>query len=152
MPAPIIQPLVFVESPIENHDLPDENDELFRLDQFDLFSLEQGIKSCGSDSMLIEVLTLMTAKEIPNDLEQMKLAFDSNDYAQVEYLAHKIKGSAIYAGTTRMKYACQYLERYWKTGGRKLFHDLYHQTVKIIQLTTDYVTVWLGKNSRLCEA
>lgn len=36
-----------------------------------------------------------------------------------------MKDGAIYVGTTRMKYACQYLERYWKTGQREQFEKLY---------------------------
>lgn len=53
---------------------------------------------------------------------------------------------ACYVGTTRMKYACQYVERYWKTGERGLFEELYHQAVGTIEDTCTVITDWLGKN------
>ena len=133
----------------KKNDLPDGEENLFQLEQFALFDMEQGLKACGSISMLIELLTLMISSEIPNDLEQLKRAFDSKDFSQVEYVAHKIKGGAMYVGTIRMKYACQYLERYWKSGERKLFDALFHQAVEIIGDTKNYLIDWLKQHA--CE-
>jgi two-component system aerobic respiration control sensor histidine kinase ArcB len=44
-----------------------------------------------------------------------------------------------------MQYACQYLERYWKTGKRELVDKLYHQAIKIIEDTCIYIENWLKK-------
>ena len=96
--------------------------------------------------MLIELLTMMVTAEIPHDLEQMKNSFETRDYAMVEKIAHKIKGGAVYVGTTRMKYACQYVERYWKTSERVLFDKLYYQAVLTIDDTCTAITNWLAKN------
>lgn len=128
-------------------DLPDGDDHLFQLEHFALFDMEQGLKACGSIAMLVELLTLMISSEIPHDLEQMKRAFEASDFAQVEYVAHKIKGGAMYVGTVRMKYACQYLERYWKSGERKLFNALFHQAVEIIRDTREYLIDWLKQHA-----
>ncbi|WP_238584596.1 response regulator, partial [Legionella worsleiensis] len=107
-------------------DLPDNDDEMFQLNQFPILNSEEALKNCGTIEMLNELLTLMT-QELPSDLDDMKKAFTAHDYPLVEKTAHKIKGGAVYVGTIRMKYACQYVERYWKSGQRELFEPLYHQ-------------------------
>ncbi|MDR3441951.1 MAG: ATP-binding protein [Legionella sp.] len=125
-------------------DLPDQNNELFQLEQFALFDYEQALINCGNNQvMLIEMLALMINKEVPADLKKMKKAFSAQDFPLVEKIAHKIKGGSVYVGTTRMKYACQYVERYWKTGERELFSPLYLQVVSTIEETCIFVARWL---------
>jgi two-component system aerobic respiration control sensor histidine kinase ArcB len=132
---------------IVQYDLPDTEEELFQLDQFALLDYDQALKSCGSITLLTEMLTGL----IPNismDLECMKEAYHRNDYPLVEQLAHKIKGDAMYLGTTRMRYACQYLERYWKSGKREQFDKLYYQTIGIIKLSCNFVNAWLENQKK----
>ena len=45
-----------------------------------------------------------------------------------------------------MKYACQYVERYWKTGERALMDAVYQQAVGTIEETITYVEGWLHKH------
>ncbi len=137
MPSPVIK--------AARRDLPDRDEELFQLDQFALFDVDQGLKNSGNQAMLVELLTMLTT-DIPDDLKKIITAFESHDFPQVEHLAHKIKGGAVYVGTTRLKYACQYLERYWKSGERKLFDELYRQVVKTIEDTMECISDWLNKN------
>ncbi len=126
-------------------DLPENDKELFQLDQFPLFDYDQALTNCGTNEMVIELLTLMITREVPNDLKEMKKAFNNKDYTTVEKIAHKIKGGAVYVGTTQMKFACQYLERYWKSGKQEKFDDLYNQAIQIIDETLDYISHWLEK-------
>lgn len=126
-------------------DLPAHSEELFQLEQFPLLDYKLGLKNCGTNCMLVELLTLMITQELPADFEQMKNAFAKKNYDVVEQIAHKIKGGAVYVGTTRMKYACQYLERYWKTGAREHFDSLYHQAIRIIDETFVHLADWLKK-------
>ncbi|USQ13571.1 response regulator [Legionella lytica] len=126
-------------------DLPAHSEELFQLEQFPLLDYKLGLKNCGTNCMLVELLTLMITQELPADFEQMKNAFAKKNYDVVERIAHKIKGGAVYVGTTRMKYACQYLERYWKTGAREHFDSLYHQAIRIIDETFVHLADWLKK-------
>lgn len=126
-------------------DLPVRQEELFQLEQFALLDQKQALKNCGNHTMLVELLTLMITQELPADLEQMRKAFIKKDFSTVEKTAHKIKGGAVYVGTLRMQYACQYLERYWKSGERELFEKLYHQAIKIIEETCNYIKNWLKK-------
>jgi two-component system aerobic respiration control sensor histidine kinase ArcB len=137
-------------SPPIRRELPDTDEELFQLEQFALLDCEEALKNCGNnDTMLVELLNLMITQEVPADLEKMKKAFAKKDYSLVEKIAHKIKGGAVYVGTIRMKYACQYLERYWKTGERKLVDPLYHQAVKTIEDSCLYIKDWLKKRHGL---
>ncbi len=124
-------------------DLPDTDEELFQLEQFPLLDTELALQNCGNQSTLVDLLTLMVKQEIPADVERMKKAFEAEDYSLVEKTAHKIKGGAVYVGTVRMKFACQYLERYWKSGERKLFADLYHQAIKSIEDSCIHINKWL---------
>ena len=133
------------ESTQIRRDLPEQDEELFQLEQFAFLDYEEALKNCGNNkAMLIEMLSLMITQEIPADLEKMKKAFDCQDYPLVEKIAHKIKGGAMYVGTTKMKFACQYVERYFKTGEHKLFSSLYHQAVKTIDDSCIYINDWLA--------
>ncbi len=131
-----------VASTTARKDLPNNDGEMFQLTQFPILNSEEALKNCGTLEMLTELLTLMS-QELPTDLECMKKAFNAHDYSLVEKTAHKIKGGAVYVGTTRMKYACQYVERYWKSGQRDLFDALYHQAVSTIEETITYIDGWL---------
>ncbi|KTC87246.1 response regulator [Legionella drozanskii] len=124
-------------------DLPDTEAELFALKQFPLLEVEQTLKNLGNKSVFIELLQDLINVSIPQDLPRMKDAFAAKDYEQVEKLAHKMKGGAVYVGTIRMKYACQYLERYWKSGQRELFEKLYEQAVSVLEETVTFIEHWL---------
>ena len=126
-------------------DLPDSDEELFQLNQLPILNSDDALKNCATHEMLKELLTLLI-KELPTDLECMKKAFKAHDYPLVEKTAHKIKGGAVYVGTIRMKYACQYVERYWKTGQRELFDALTHQAMSTIEETITYIEGWLQRN------
>ncbi|MGQ3892725.1 ATP-binding protein [Legionella sp. CNM-4043-24] len=134
-----------VEKQTPWRDLPDSDAELFQLGQFALLDTGQALQNCGDQAMVIELLTMMLNTEMPKDLTAMKQAYADRNYETVEKLAHKIKGGAVYIGTTRMKYACQYVERYWKTGERELFDALYHQALSVIDETCLHIKVWLEK-------
>lgn len=124
-------------------DLPENDNKLFEIEQFALFDEELGTNSCGGRQSLRELLDMLVTSELPIDQQNMQHAFKQQNFVEVERLAHKIKGGAVYIGTTRMKFACQYLERYWKSGERELFERLYHQAMMVIDETTSCITQWL---------
>lgn len=140
IPARHIAPTA--ESTKMRRDLPDSDEEMFQLNQFALLNSEAALKNGTSNAILKELLTLML-QELPVDLACMKKAFANHDYPLVERTAHKIKGGAVYVGTDRLKYACQYTERYWKSGQRELFDALYHQAENTIEETISYIENWL---------
>lgn len=47
-----------------------------------------------------------------------------------------------------MKYACQYVERYWKSGQRELFERLYKQAISTIDDSCTYINDWLENQDK----
>jgi two-component system, OmpR family, aerobic respiration control sensor histidine kinase ArcB len=116
-------------------DLPDTTKELFELAVFPLLDLDNANKNIGNESLLFEMLRLMAIQEIPQDKKAIQEAHANQDWATVERLVHKMKGGALYCGTLRMQYACQYLERYRKAGHTKLLEELYQQLLQVLHDT-----------------
>ena len=75
---------------------------MFQLSQFALLNSEEALINCGTQELLLELLGLMFI-EVPADLERMKKSYAIQDYRAIEEITHKIKGGAVYVGTTRMK-------------------------------------------------
>lgn len=130
-------------APNSHPGLPASQQEMFEIDQYPLFDEAEGTDNCGGERALRKLLKMMVGSELPADRAKMKKAFEESNFAEVERIAHKIKGGAVYIGTIRMKYACQYLERYWKSGDRELFEQLYHQATHVIDDTTACINQWL---------
>lgn len=116
-------------------DLPQNETELFNLSSYPLLDIEEGIKTTGNKPMLLDMLAFMINDSLPQDLELMKNAHNNNQWEKTQQIAHKIKGGAVYVGTQKMKIACQYFERYWKTGQTVLLEPLYEQAVVVIEST-----------------
>ena len=114
------------------------------LEVFPIFDLDDAISVMGNIELVRTILPMMTADETMNDVTALKQAFQASDWGNVERLAHKIKGGASSCGTIRMKYACQYLERYIKAGHTKQIESLYHQCINVINETQQQVTEWLA--------
>ncbi|WP_133129791.1 PAS domain-containing hybrid sensor histidine kinase/response regulator [Legionella yabuuchiae] len=124
-------------------DLPDNLDELFDLSVLPTLDIEDGIKIIGSEEMLANVLKLMVEQSLPQDLKEMIDAHDAGDWDKTQRLAHKIKGGAVYVGAIKMKIACQYLERYWKTNQHELLESLYEQAINTINESMKGISEWL---------
>ncbi|USQ15400.1 response regulator (plasmid) [Legionella lytica] len=140
IPSPLEKPSP--NAAITRHDLPDNDEELFHLNQFSLLDEAEALRNCATLDTVRSMLELLH-QELPKDLAQMKQAFAEKNFPLVEEIAHKIKGGAMYLGTHRMKYACQYLERYWKAGERTLFSALYQQAITVIEETQTHIDGWL---------
>jgi two-component system aerobic respiration control sensor histidine kinase ArcB len=66
-------------------------------------------------------------------------AHDNLDWEQIGKIAHKLKGAVLYCGAIRMRYACQYMERYVLAGHTKLCEKLYHQLNQVLENTLQYI-------------
>lgn len=128
-------------------DLPKDESGLFSLDEFALLDIDEGIKINRTEKNLVQLLNMMIHDSlVMKDVEKMKIAHEAGDWNRVQELAHKIKSGAIYIGTLRMKMACQYLERYWKTGQRDALEKLYQQALAVIDETHQVVRSWLEQH------
>ena len=123
-------------------DLPATEAELFALSSFPILDVEEGIKTTGSENMLVEMLQFMLSS-LPEDITLLENAHDKLDWEKTQKLAHKIKGGVVYVGAVRIKMACQYLERYWKTGQRTLLEQLYQQLLQVTNDSISEIEQWI---------
>jgi two-component system aerobic respiration control sensor histidine kinase ArcB len=124
-------------------DLPAKEEQLFKLEEYPLLDITSAIESIGNEGMLREILQ-MIHQDILVDGQAIEKAYVDNNWDTIEKLAHKMKGGALYSGTIRMKYACQYLERYRKAGHTAMLDNLYHQLLSVLQETKQCIEHWLG--------
>ena len=127
-------------------DLPGSEEELFQLERYPLLDEENGISGLGDIETLKELLKLLINETLPEDLKAIDYAYAHKNWSQVEHLAHKIKSDALYCGTIRLKFACQYLERCHIAGYFHLLDPLYKQFSKIVTQTILGILEWLAKN------
>jgi two-component system, OmpR family, aerobic respiration control sensor histidine kinase ArcB len=73
--------------------------------------------------------------------------YKHKDWESIEKTAHKIKGGVVYLGTQRMRFACQYFERYYKAGHRELLEPLYQQIIRVNEETITFIEYWLYQHS-----
>ncbi len=124
-------------------ELPTQDESLFDLSSFPILDSEEGTKTTGTIEVLAQMLQFMIQESLPSDVQLMRQAHDVANWDKTQQLAHKIKGGAVYVGTVKMKMACQYLERYWKSGQRDLLEPLYQQTVSVIEQSIQEINHWL---------
>ncbi len=125
-------------------DLPDTEEELFMLDQY-LYLDTKVLQEIYGDhycTLMKDVLESMP-DQIVKDKKEIMEAFATKDWDKVEQLAHRAKGGAATCGTLRMKFACQYLERYRKAGHSKSLEKLYYQLMQIMDETKEYIEKWI---------
>ena len=132
---------------VYTNDLPTDTENLFALSKFPLLDIEAGLETAGTKAVLRELLLCLVNEAIAPDVSKMQAAYAENDWDTVQKLAHKIKGGAVYVGTIRLKMACQYLERYWKIGQKKLLEQLYQQALAVINETVIAISTWLKTNA-----
>ena len=116
-------------------DLPQDEKDLFILDEFSLLDIEQGVSTTGDEDMLREMIKLMLDKTLEDDLTLLKNAHNEGDWDKTQKIAHKIKGGLVYLGANKLKMACQYLERYYKSGQRTHLEKLFEQVIAVSEQT-----------------
>lgn len=129
--------------------LTEEEKKLFVLDNFSLLDIEQGIKNLTDIKVFKELLSIMITQAIPEDKAAIESAYAEKNWTQIQNIAHKMKSGALYCGTVRMQYACQYFERYVKTGEIKLREQLFQQLMQVVDETRAYVETWLANPEQL---
>ena len=105
--------------------LPTTESELFELSNYPILDESKGIEYFGEKKQLQEMLIVVQKEIIPKETIDIEKAHCAQDWNTVQKIAHKMKGSSLYCGTIRMTIACQYMERYYKAGHKKLLEKLY---------------------------
>ncbi|MBN9228570.1 MULTISPECIES: PAS domain S-box protein [Legionella] len=127
-------------------DLPDTEEELFKLDVFPLLDADSALTSMGNNATLLtQNLKFMMEQEIPKTIKALEKAYASGEWESIEKLAHQMKGGLVYCGAFKLIHACQYLERYHKAGYQKFLEPLYKQLCEVIDETKDAINQWLSR-------
>lgn len=125
-------------------ELPATERELFELGRMPIFCEKEALKHFdGNLTLLQELIREFISEGRQDDIYQIEKAYTTKNWSEIEKIAHKLKGGAVYLGTARLELACQYLERYYKAGHRTLLEQLYHQLLKVNQETIDALRQWL---------
>ena len=127
-------------------DLPNKEEDLFQLEQFPLFDETLALKQIPDKQLLVNLLESYLSESIQQDFVQLKKEHQQLNWEQVEKIVHKIKGGVIYLGTQKLRFACQYLERYYKAGHRSLLEPLYMQILATHDETSEEICHWLEQN------
>ncbi len=125
------------------------DETLFTLADYPLLDINLALMNIGKESLLSEMLLLLIKQEIPEDVTALKIAYIEENLEMIEKIVHKLKSGAIYCGTVRMRYACQYFERYQKAGFNTFLKKLYHQLLEVIEETNSFIQKWLENQASL---
>ncbi|CEK10032.1 PAS domain-containing hybrid sensor histidine kinase/response regulator [Legionella hackeliae] len=124
-------------------DLPKKEDELFQLDNFPLLDIQNALTNLGDQKTVKELLNLMVHVDLPQEEYQLNQAYKEDNWVSIEKIAHKLKSGALYCGTVKLQYACQYLERYLKAGHSQYQEELYQQLHAVLRQTKNAINEWL---------
>lgn len=111
-------------------------------DEYPLFDSTFGIKNLGSEIALKKILDLLI-KENTKDIIKTAQAWEKQDLIQINKLTHKMKSSALYCGTLRMRHACEVLEKHFENNPEIYPQMLYQQLLKIHQETVAVLRDWI---------
>ena len=129
-------------------ELPFTEDELFHLEKFPIFDMKSLKDIYGDtanfDEELQKLLPVFLSVLI-EDLSLIQLKNAKNDWSQVEFLAHKMKGSCLYSGAQKLAVSCQYLERYLKNGHDRQKDQLVKQLIEVAEETRSVIKTWLQR-------
>jgi PAS domain S-box-containing protein len=111
---------------------------------YPLFDEKTAIEAtAGMKDIMHEILTMLIKEIIPQELVSLQKAHENLDWEAVLKITHKLKGTALYCGTIRMCYACQYSERYRLAGHSKILEEIYEQLTLVLNETKQSVANWL---------
>ena len=119
---------------------------MLELEQFPVLDPNEGLKGTNDDlTLLFESLENLATNVIPTNIPLLQDAYTQKDWDKIKDLAHLIKSGAVYLGTIRLKYSCQYLEQYFKKGHTTLLDELYHQLIQVAEETRKKALNWLNR-------
>ncbi|KTD18431.1 PAS domain-containing hybrid sensor histidine kinase/response regulator [Legionella jordanis] len=129
-------------------DLPNTETGLFELQNFPLLDANIALSNSGSKAAMREILELLLFDNLQQEESALRKAHADNNWTNAEKIAHKLKSSALYCGTVKLQYACQYFERYCKAGYSKRRQDLFEQLLTVIAETKIAIKSWLSSSEQ----
>lgn len=128
-------------------DLLETEQQLFELEQYPLLDIQAATIALGSEAAMKDMIPLFIEKAISEkELLAFHAAYANKNWEQVADIAHKLKGVCVYCGVTRMRYACLYVEHYYKAGNSELYDRLCKQFLVVLEQTKKHITAWIQEN------
>jgi PAS domain S-box-containing protein len=128
--------------------LSSDEDTFFHLEKYPLFDESEGILKTGKKELLIDLIKISSNTLLIEELNNLKTAYDTQNWQMIQKIAHKLKGGALYCGTTRMIYACQFIENYLESKEHHLSEKQYKHLISIIRATHQSIKAWLETNNK----
>ncbi|PWY55811.1 hybrid sensor histidine kinase/response regulator [Legionella qingyii] len=130
-----------------NSKLPSPNlgaqpESMLQFNEYPLFDRAEGINNLGSEGALKKIVHLLI-EENTKDLIKTAQAWEKQDLIEINKLTHKMKSSALYCGTLRMRHTCEVLEQHFQQNPELYPHALYQQLLKVHQETVAVLQDWL---------
>lgn len=108
-----------------------------------LLDYQSALSVLGNEDITKQLIQELVAKSIPELRLAIQEAHADNDWQKVEQLTHKFKAGAVYCGVPYLETACQFAERYLKTGDNYLREELYQQLLEAMDKTETAAKRWL---------
>lgn len=133
----------------EQHTLPRASSaEEFDLDEliiYPVLDVDKALRSFNQDRTLVHgVFKSMVEQELPADLKVIADARMQNDWDTVSALIHKMKGGAMYCGTTKLQHACLYFEKCKNSGDTQQMNWMLEQLLMVCDETQLKIKDWLA--------
>ncbi|CAM3044338.1 sensory box histidine kinase/response regulator [Legionella steigerwaltii] len=112
------------------------------INEYPLFDLTHGVNNLGSETALKKILPLFI-EENAKDLVKTTQAWEKQDLIEIHKITHKMKSSALYCGTIRMRHACEALEQHFQHHPKIYPQALYQQFLQVHQETIAAVQDWI---------
>ncbi len=112
---------------------------------YPLLDVDKALKSFNQDRSLVhDIFKSMVEHEIPQNLQIINKARENEDWDTITELVHKMKGGAMYCGTTKLQYACIYFEKYKKIKNLENLQEPLDKLLTICDETQDKIKGWLA--------
>ncbi|MBL7480056.1 ATP-binding protein [Legionella bononiensis] len=116
--------------------------QLLNFEQHPLLDINSALEHIETKESLPELLKMLLT-QTEQDLQEMDQAWKKQNFTHVQKIAHKMKSSALYFGTIRMRYACEALENYFKDKKPGIPQKLYEEFYLINKQTMESIENWL---------
>lgn len=93
----------------------------------------------GDDEDVIKMFFNKFVDTVPENIEEIKLAIDDNDFIEVKAKAHKMKSSAKAVGANHLADICQKIETESEHNNQAILYNIYESLVNEFASCKKYI-------------
>lgn len=121
---------------------PPQSPLIMNFEQYPLLDINSVLENVETKESLHELLRMLLT-QTEQDLIEIDKAWKKQNFTHVKNIAHKMKSSALYFGTVRMRYACEALEHFFQDNRTGIPDNLYQEFYLINKQTMETIENWL---------